>query len=439
PPLAQVMFVLQNESLRSPELAGLKTKILPTHNNVAKFDIELSLEETEGALGGYLEFNTDLFDETTIERMLGHFQTLLEGVIANPTEKVSKLPILTEGERHKMLVEWNDNAADFPKDKCVHQLFEEQVARTPDAIALVFEDEQLTYRELNERANQLASQLRALGVVPESRVGICVERSLNMIVGVMGILKAGGCYLPLDPNYPKERLQFMLEDSQAAVLVTQTSLRDNLQFEISNLKVICIDEENSELNSEISHTEIHKPTSENLCYLIYTSGSTGQPKGVMVTHRNVVNLFEGLDRLLGSEPGVWISVCSMSFDLSVTEFFYTLARGSKVVIKPDKFFTIPSLILRHGVTHWQSSVSMMRQLSLMPDADKAIRQLKKVLLGGEPLSVAFAKQLREMMVGDLINLCGPTETTVWCQAFPVTEIGETNPLPIGKPLANTQM
>jgi amino acid adenylation domain-containing protein len=216
-------------------------------------------------------------------------------------------------------------------------------------------------------------------------------------------------------------------------------LRDNLKFEILNLKVICVDEENLELNSQISQNEIRNPTSENLFNLIYTSGSTGQPKGVMVTHRNVVNLFEGLDRLLGSEPGVWISVCSMSFDLSVTEFFYTLARGSKVVIKPDKFFTLPALILRHGVTHWQSSVSMMRQLSLMPDADKAIRQLKKVLLGGEPLSVAFAKQLREMMSGDLINLCGPTETTVWCQAFPVTEIGETNPLPIGKPLANTQM
>src|SRR6185437_7503409 len=287
PPLAQVMFVLQNESLRTPELAGLKTKILPAHNGVAKFDIELSLEETDGALGGYLEYNTDLFEEATIERMLGHFQTLLEGVIANPTEKISALPILTASERQKMLVEWNDNAAEFSKDKCVHQLFEEQVARTPDAPALIFNDEWMTYRELNERANQLAQKLRALGVAPDSRVGICVERSFNMIVGVMGILKAGGCYLPLDPEYPKERLQFMLEDSQAAVLVTQKSLRDNLQFGISNLRVICVDEPGNAVVSTASNTEETRqrdagaPRSENLCYLIYTSGSTGQPKGVM--------------------------------------------------------------------------------------------------------------------------------------------------------------
>ncbi|HXE42402.1 MAG TPA: condensation domain-containing protein, partial [Candidatus Baltobacteraceae bacterium] len=256
PPLAQVMFVLQNESLLAPEMAGLKTKVLPAHNGVAKFDIELSLEETDGALGGYLEYNTDLFKEATIERMLGHFETLLRGVLGNPAEKISLLPILTASEKQKMLVEWNNNAADFPKDKCVHELFEEQVARTPDAAALIFNDEWMTYRELNERANSFAQKLRALGVAPDSRVGICVERSFNMIVGVMGILKAGGCYLPLDPNYPKERLQFMLEDSQAAVLVTQTSLRDNLQFQISNLKVICVDEENSELSAQGSKTEI---------------------------------------------------------------------------------------------------------------------------------------------------------------------------------------
>jgi amino acid adenylation domain-containing protein len=252
----------------------------------------------------------------------------------------------------------------------------------------------------------------------------------------------------------------MLEDSQAAVLVTQKSLRDNLKFGISSLKVVCIDESGSAVvptatsAGETRQRDAVAPGSDNLCYLIYTSGSTGQPKGVMVTHRNVVNLFEGLDRLLGTEPGVWISVCSMSFDLSVTEFFYTLARGNKLVIRPDSERvavalheggeiqpqrSLPELMLRHGVTHWQSSVSAMRQLSLMPDAEKAIRPLKKVLLGGEPLSVSFAKQLREWMTGDLINLCGPTETTVWCQAFPVTETGDTNPLPIGKPLANTQI
>ncbi|HXF10630.1 MAG TPA: amino acid adenylation domain-containing protein, partial [Desulfuromonadaceae bacterium] len=408
------------------------------------------------------EYNTDLFDGATIERMVGHFRTLLEGIVANAEQKVSMLPLLTEGERRLMIDDWNSAAADYPKDKRVHQLFEEQAARTPEAVALVFDEAQMTYRELNERADRFAAHLRALGVGPETRVGICVERSFNMLVGVMGILKAGGGYVPLDPTYPAERLQFMLEDAQAPVLVTQGSLREHLKFQISNLKIIYIDEldESQTPGSKLQtpnpepNSELRSPSSENLCYVIYTSGSTGQPKGVMVTHRNVVNLFAGLDRLLGPEPGVWIAVCSMSFDLSVTEFFYTLARGSKVVIKPDSErvqsilhgngatttrLSLPELMVRHGVTHWQSSVSMMRSLALMPGAEKAIRPLKKVLLGGEPLSVAFAKQLKEMMDGDLINLCGPTETTVWCQAFPVAEVGETNPLPIGRPFVNTQM
>ena len=453
-PLVQVMFVLQNEPLRPPEMPGLDVRLLPTHNDVAKFDIELSLEETGGALSGYLEYNTDLFEGATIDRLAGHLQTLLESVAQDPAQKISSLALLTEAERKLMLVDWNSATADYPRDKCVHQLFEEQVARTPDAVALIFEDEQMTYRELNDRADRVAARLRALGIGPDLRVGICVERGFDMLVGVYGILKAGGCYLPLDPTYPKDRLQFMLEDSQAAVLVTQSSLRDKLQLPVSNFKMICVDESGAEEPAAAPPSAPCAPCSENVCYVIYTSGSTGRPKGVMVTHRNVVNLFAGLDRLFGPEPGVWISVCSISFDLSVTEFFYTLARGHRLVIRPDSERVatalhgdadlkprrpLPELMLRHGVTHWQSSVSMMRQLTLLPGAAEAIRELKVVMLGGEPLSVAFAKQLKEMMTGQLLNACGPTETTVWCQAFPVSEAGDTNPLPIGRPFVNTQM
>ncbi|PYI83203.1 MAG: hypothetical protein DME26_15455, partial [Verrucomicrobia bacterium] len=222
------------------------------------------------------------------------------------------------------------------KDKCIHQLFEEQVERTPEAVAVAFEDDQLTYRDLNERANQLAQTLCALGVGPEKRVGLCVERSLEMMVGLLGILKAGGCYVPLDPAYPKERLAFMLEDSQALVLLTQEKLRSEFKFEIANLKLLCLD--TPRFTSPAGHygpTPRGDVTADNLAYVIYTSGSTGKPKGVMVTHRNVANFFAGMDRVLGTEPGVWLAVTSISFDISVLELFWTLARGFKVVIHRD--------------------------------------------------------------------------------------------------------
>jgi non-ribosomal peptide synthetase component F len=223
-PLFQVMFVLQNTPPHSPELADLMLSVQGIDSETALFDLTVSLWEKPEGLSGWFEYNTDLFDIATIVRMIGHFQTLLEHIVTNPEQRIAELPLLTVAERQQLLIEWNDVQADYSTDLCVHQLWEAQVERTPDSVAVVFENEQLTYRELNRRANQLAHYLCKLGVGPETLVGLCVERSVELIIGILGVLKAGGAYVPLDPNYPRERLAFMLDDSAVSVLLTQAGL-----------------------------------------------------------------------------------------------------------------------------------------------------------------------------------------------------------------------
>ena len=457
-PLFQVMFVLQNEPSCPLGLPGLKVRPIQVHSGTAKFDLMLSLEELPDGLRGFIEYNTDLFDESTIERMLGHFETLLAGIVADPGMRLSQLPILTLAERRQLLSEWNDTGADFPQDKCIHQLFEKQVELTPDAVAVVFADQELSYRELNDEADRLATRLRCLGVGPEVRVGLCVRRSLEMTIGLLGILKAGGCYVPLDPTYPKERLAFMLKDSEAPVLVTQESLQAELKLEIPNLKQLCLAPQRSTSAGALrgappSPSRCAGP--DNLAYVIYTSGSTGTPKGVMLTHRNVANFFAGMDRVLGTEPGVWLAVTSISFDISVLELLWTLARGFKVIIQADEerisstvaqkggertegqWRPVPEQILRHGVTHMQCTPSLAGALVLAPESLEAMRRLSKLLLGGEALPATLAQQLRRSLRGDLLNMYGPTETTVWSTVHRVDDT--RGPIPIGRPIANTEI
>ena len=275
-PLFQVMFVLQNTPRHTPELAGLTLSALEVDTETAKFDLTLELSETPEGLRGWFEYSTDLFDAATIARMAGHLQTLLEGIVADPEQRLSTLPLLTADERQQLLLTWNDTTTDYPQDTCVHELFEAQVARTPDAIAAVSNGTQLTYRELNQRANQLAQYLRALGVGPEVLVGLCVERSLEMVVGLLGILKAGGAYVPLDPGYPKERLAFMLEDTQAPVLLTQERLLTKLPEHRAH--VICLDTEWHLIALAGEENPVSGVKADNLAYVIYTSGSTGNRK-----------------------------------------------------------------------------------------------------------------------------------------------------------------
>jgi amino acid adenylation domain-containing protein len=347
-------------------------------------------------------------------------------------------------EPAQLFVDLNNTRVEFPRDKCIHQLIEEQVQRTPNATAVIFENKRLTYRELSERADDLAGALQKLGIGPEVPVGVCLERSLEMMVGLLGILKAGGCYVPLDPAYPKDRLKFVLADAQPPVLLTQTSLRNDLKFEIPNLKLLCVDEPD-----HAPRITGHKPgnteprtrntnhASAYLAYIMYTSGSTGKPKGVMITHRNIANLFTGMDRVLGVTPGVWLAVTSISFDISVLELFWTLARGFTVVIHANGLRTISDQILQHGVTHFQCTPSLAGNLVRTPGSSEALRQLRKFLVGGEALPVTLATQLRQLLHGELLNMYGPTETTIWSATHLVREVNST--VPIGRPIANTEI
>jgi natural product biosynthesis luciferase-like monooxygenase protein/amino acid adenylation domain-containing protein len=350
-PLFQVMFVWHNEPSELPKLAGLELESIPLHNGTARFDLTLSLEPRGDSVAGYIEYNTDLFEQTTVVRMAGHFQTLLEGIIANPNERLSALPLLTEGERAQLLANSFGPQIDIAP-QCIHECFEEQVQRTPHAVALVFGDQQLTYRELDQHATALAEHLHRLGVGPGACVGVCMTRSLEMLVGLLGIHKAGGAYLPLDPSYPKERLAFMLEDARVQWLVTSepTALPSDISglgptaMPLMCLEVRLLPDSTGALVLKLSsrpdnvgHTPLRSTpcaglTREPLAYLIYTSGSTGKPKGVLVTHRNVLNFFTAMDRLLGRQPGVWLAVTSISFDISVLELFWTLTRGYKVIL-----------------------------------------------------------------------------------------------------------
>ena len=320
-PLSQVFFALQNvprEALKLPNLALERQNV---EGGTVKFDLSLFMFEEDQGLKGRLVYNADLFDDATIERMLGHLQTLLRGVAADPDQRLSELPLLSEAERHRLLSEWNETATEYPRDRCVHELFEERAQRTPEAVAVVFEEQRLTYRELNRRANQLAHHLRALGVGPGVLVGICVERSLEMVVGLLGILKAGGTYVPLNPSYPATRLEFILGDTQAPVLLTQERLIEGIPDKHST-KVVRLDADWPAIAREAEVNLASRATTDNLAYVIYTSGSTGQPKGVMIEHRALsgyvaaaIAAYEmtASDRVL--------QFASLSFDASVEEIF----------------------------------------------------------------------------------------------------------------------
>lgn len=350
-----------DKTVALPKMFELATDLFPKPISCTAFDISLNVMEVDGKLVLDCNYNTDLCDASTIERWLGHFQTLLSGIVANPQQQVSQLPLLTLRERHQLLVEWNNTTKEYPFDKCIHQLFEEQVERSPDAIAVVFEDKQLTYRQLNARANQLAHYLQKLGVKPEVLVGICVERSLETIVGLLGILKAGGAYVPIDPNYPPERKAFMLWDAQVPVLLTQQKLLKQLPEH--KAQVVCLDTD-WEANAfgtaspnarESAENPVSGVTSTNLAYVIYTSGSTGKPKGVLIEHLGVCHLIEAQIEVFGVQPDSRIlQFASISFDASVSEIFVALLGGARLYLETQNAL-LPSpafieLLRERGIT-----------------------------------------------------------------------------------------
>ncbi|MEM7552754.1 MAG: amino acid adenylation domain-containing protein, partial [Cyanobacteria bacterium P01_A01_bin.84] len=437
-PLFQVMFVLQNAPIGKVELPGVTLSQLEQDTTVAKFDLTLSMTETDQGLVGEWEYNTDLFDKQTIERMVAHFQNLLEKIVENPSQKVGSLTLLSEAERHQLLVEWNDTATDYPKDKCIHQLFEEQVEKTPDAVAVVFEQEQLTYEQLNQKANQLAHHLQSLGVKPEVLVGICVERSIEMVVGLLGILKAGGAYVPLDPNYPQERLNYMLEDSDVGVLVTQNSLLES--FPENNARVVYLDSDHDVIEQYSKQNLYAGVGSDNLAYVIYTSGSTGKPKGVLVTHKGLLNLvFWHQETFAISSSDIATQLAATAFDASAWELWPYLSAGATIHLLNTETIIQPKVLLdwliSEKITITFVPTPLLENLLSLEYPDKIA--LRIVLTGGDKLHQYQSTSLPFKV----INNYGPTENTVVTTSGLVASVEETFQLApaIGRPIANTQI
>ncbi len=388
-----------------------------------------------------ISYDSNRFEGAVIDRLVGHFQTLLESFVIDSQQSLASLPWLASSERDQLLTEWNDTATDYPKDKCLHQLFEEQVVRTPAAIALVFEEQSITYQDLNQRANQLAHYLQAQGVGSNVLVGILVERSIDMVVGLLGILKAGGAYVPLDPAYPADRLSYMLSDSQMTVLVAQQALLTILPAH--QAQVVCLDTD----WPSIAQSSLENPFSEvapaHLAYVIYTSGSTGKPKGVQILQGAVTNFLS----TMRSQPGltatdVVLAVTTISFDIAVLELYLPLIVGAQVVLASRAVATdsvsLAQLIEKSQATFMQATPATWH---LLLAAGWSGNANLKILCGGEALSFPLASELLPK-VASLWNMYGPTEATVWATVREVTVADLTGAaqraLPIGKPIANTQ-
>ncbi|MEH2062640.1 MAG: amino acid adenylation domain-containing protein [Nostoc sp.] len=397
-----------------------------------------------------VSYDASRFEYGTISRMLGHFVTMLSAIVANPQQHLGQLPLLTAWEQRQLLVEWNDTQVDYPQDLCIHQLFEEQVERTPDAVAVVFENQQLTYRELNSRANQLAHYLQTLGVGADVLVGICVERSLEMLVGLLGILKAGGAYVPLDPEYPTERLSFMLEDAQVKVLLTQQHLVEKLPEHIAQLELVCLDSDWEKIAQKSESSPENGAISSNLAYVIYTSGSTGKPKGVLVNHNHVTRLFAATEPWYDfNSIDVWTLFHSYAFDFSVWEIWGALLYGGRLVVVPYLVTRSPEsfyeLLCEEKVTILNQTPSAFRQLIAAEQSIATVGDLnlRLVIFGGETLEINSLQPWFERH-GDqspqLVNMYGITETTVHVTYRPLNK-GDLNSTAsvIGRPIRDLQV
>jgi amino acid adenylation domain-containing protein len=444
-PIFQVIVTL------NPSLPNLPKGWMPApmtvESKLASFDLVLELEELPKGLVANFEYRTDLFDEATIVRMAGHWQTLLEGIIAEPTRQVTKLPLLTAAEERCLLEEWNATQADYPKELCVHELFEEQVQRAPEAIAVVLEGAQLTYQELNRRANQLAHHLQQQGVGPEVLVGLCLERSLEVIVGILGVIKAGGAYVPLDPDTPPERFAFVLRDSQMAVLLTQKSLQERLPE--CHPPVVCLDADWQVISQHSQANPPRRGTSQHLAYVIYTSGSTGQPKGVLIEHRSLMaHCWSIMHEYELSAADRILQFHTFTFDPSVEQILSTLVVGARLVLRGEEIWSPGELldkikqqqltVLSLPSAYWQQAlqewVRSPQQLPGLP--------LRFVMVGGERLLPEVVQLWRRTPLGSvrLLNVYGPTETTIAATFYDVAydqDEGQTvESIPIGRPLAN---
>ncbi len=414
-PLFQVMFALRDASPATVRLPKIEATLLPHQQPTTKFDLVLSLTQTAAALSAELEYSTDLFDRSTIERMLAHYGRLLEAIVAHPEERVSCYELLDEAERHEIVVEWNRNQQAFPQELTLHGLFESQAARSPEAIALVFEGARLSYRDLNAQANRLAHYLISQGIRPEARVGLCIERSLDMMIGILGILKVGAAYVPLDPSYPKARLDYIVADAAVECVVTQSRVRHHLS---DRVKCVCLDEVRPAIARQPDEAPIVPVVPQNIAYVIYTSGSTGMPKGVMITHRNVVNLTYAQQTRLAALAGTRVlQFASFSFDGSVWEFVMAWIRNGTLVLAPKERM-LPGEALTALMNQEAIDIATLPPSALTALSPQSLPGLKSLICGGEALSM---NQVKPWLEGRIVmNGYGPTESTVDASIGPVS-------------------
>ena len=443
PPIFQVMFALQNMPTASLTTPGLVLEELKLENSGAQFDLSLLMMEVEQHLDGMLIYNTDLFKPQTIARFLNHYQVLLTHIVANPDQVISKLPVLAETEYQQIVTVWNNTTKTYPIEKgYIHQLVETQVEQSPTAIALVFEEQTMTYREFNNQVNRLAHYLRFIGVQLDTQVGICMDRSMDLVIAIHAVIKAGGAYVPIDPTYPRERLNFILTDIQVPVLITQEKYLSLL--ETTETHLICLDKEQAILTQYSTENPVSQVTDENIAYTLYTSGSTGRPKGVSNTHRAIRNRLlwhQDVHQLTDSDR--FLQKTPYSFDVSVWEFFWPLFTGATLVIaKPeghkDSAYLV-DLINTHQITALHFVPSML-QMFLAERQVSTCHSLRYVFCSGEALPLDLQTRFFTLFqTTNLYNLYGPTEAAIDVTYWFCRRHHENRFIPIGHPIANTQI
>lgn len=444
-PLFQVMVAVQETSdgEEGSDLTPSALKSIP-------FDLAFIFSETHEGLVGHLLYSTDLFEAATITRMAGHIETLLAGIVAQPEQRIGALPLLAEAERRQLLIDWNNTQREFPSTSCLHQLFEAQARRTPSAIAVIDEQQQLTYQELNEQANRLARHLRTLGVDSEVLVGVNFNRSVQMLISLLAIFKAGGVYVPFDPDYPAERLTYMIEHAQVKVLITLDDLRANLPVP-GDVQVVCMDSDRQQFEQQSSDSLDLPADPGQLAYVLYTSGSTGKPKGAMIEHRGMVNhLYAKIYDLQLVDTDILAQTASQCFDISIWQFLAALLVGGRVHIFSDEITHDPLLLLeqtaRNKITIWETVPSLLRvALERLIDGGTTtfdLSSLRWLLVTGEALPPDLCQQWLACYPNiPMLNAYGPTECSddVTHYAIHTPPSAETIHTPIGRPIINTQL